>query len=119
MESGGGSEFVGTQNGRHKQWAGRSMYDCKRYVLCDILHCMKQRITISIDPKVSVRAKQLAHIRRTSVSGLVEKFLERTPLLRKEGQKPFALRWAGKFSTAKGASSDTRMWALKKRFNLK
>lgn len=36
---------------------------------------MKTRVTITLDPKVHKRAKRLARMRRSSVSGLIEKLL--------------------------------------------
>lgn len=80
---------------------------------------MKQRITLSINPAVSARAKRLAYARKTTVSGLVERFLERTPLPGKEEKNSFVLRWAGKFSPAPTKSGDVRMRKLKKRFALR
>ncbi|MDO8593936.1 MAG: DUF6364 family protein [bacterium] len=79
---------------------------------------MKQRITLSIDPKVSARAKQLAHSRKTSVSGLVEQFLRGTPLSKGGERESFVQRWAGNFSVAPTKTADKRMRALKKRFDL-
>ncbi len=93
-------------------------YVCKRYARYDTIHAMKQRITLSIDPSASARAKQLAHIRKTTVSGLIEQFLQKASLFDKEEEKSFALRWAGKFSSAPTKSGDIRMRALKKRFDL-
>ena len=79
---------------------------------------MKQRITLSIDPKISARAKQLAYVRKTTVSGLVERFFEGAPMSPKEEKTSFVSRFAGKFSTAPTKSGDVRMRTLKKRFNL-
>ncbi len=36
---------------------------------------MKTRVTITLDPDVHARAKQVARARRTTVSGLIEAFL--------------------------------------------
>ncbi len=36
---------------------------------------MKARVTITLDPEVHARAKELARARRTTVSGLIEAFL--------------------------------------------
>lgn len=36
---------------------------------------MKARVTITLDPEVHARAKQVARARRTTVSGLIEAFL--------------------------------------------
>ena len=43
------------------------------------MHTMKTRATITIDPKLHARAKRLARLRRTSVSGLFESFLKKEP----------------------------------------
>lgn len=41
---------------------------------------MKRRVTITLDPRVHDRARQVARARRTTVSGLIEGFLrEATP----------------------------------------
>ncbi len=36
---------------------------------------MKTRVTITLDPEVHARAKRTARARRTTVSGLIERFL--------------------------------------------
>ncbi len=36
---------------------------------------MKTRVTITLDPEVHALAKRTARVRRTTVSGLIEKFL--------------------------------------------
>ncbi len=68
---------------------------------------MKSRITLTIDPNVSHRAKRWARKNRTSVSGLVEQLLRE-----KTGESPseppgvsFSKRWQGKLRLAekKGA----------------
>jgi predicted transcriptional regulator len=58
---------------------------------------MKKRITISIDPEISRRAKQLARQRKTTVSGLIQ------DLIAQSGQgdsntarESFVTRWEGK-----------------------
>jgi hypothetical protein len=65
---------------------------------------MKTRITLTIDPAISHRAKQLARQRNTSVSGLVEQFLRdataQGPSVGKAGAPPFSVRWAGKLKLA-------------------
>jgi len=40
---------------------------------------MKTRATLTIDPKLHAKAKQLARQRNTSVSGLFEQFLKSQP----------------------------------------
>jgi len=73
---------------------------------------MKRRITLTIDPAVTRRAKKLAHARRTSVSGLVEEFLRSAPMSADEKSESFAERWAGRFQVAKARPGDRRMRAL-------
>lgn len=79
---------------------------------------MKQRITLSIEPDVSRRAKKLARARNTSVSGLVEQFLLRAPLHDRENRPSFVARWLGRFTVAPSQPGDTRMRKLKARFGL-
>jgi hypothetical protein len=79
---------------------------------------MKRRITLSIDPAVTRRAKKLAHARRTTVSGLVEEFLRSAPLATGDDRESFAERWAGKFTVARTAPDDRRMRTLKTRYRL-
>ena len=43
------------------------------------MHTMKTRVTITIDPKLHGRAKRLAKVRHTSVSGLIESYLRDQP----------------------------------------
>jgi Family of unknown function (DUF6364) len=82
------------------------------------MHTMKRRITLTIDPAVTRRAKKLAHARRTSVSGLVEEFLRTAPLATGDTRESFAERWAGKFGVARTAPGDRRMRMLKARYRL-
>lgn len=92
---------------------------CREYILYDKVCTMKNRVTLSIDPAVTRRAKKLAHAKRTSVSGLVEQFLRSAPIAGEEQTPSFVERWAGKFSVAKSAPRDLRMKALKARYHLK
>lgn len=80
---------------------------------------MKRRITLSIDPAVTRRAKKLAYVKRASVSGLVEQYLRSAPMVGSEKATSFVERWAGKFSAAKGVPGDLRMKALKAKYHLK
>ena len=79
---------------------------------------MKRRITLSIDPSVTRRAKKLAHARQTSVSALVEQFLRAAPLADGEKATSFVERWTGKFTLARTKENDQRMNALKARYRL-
>ena len=40
---------------------------------------MKRRVTITLDPAIHARARQVARARRTTVSGLIEGFLRVVP----------------------------------------
>ena len=79
---------------------------------------MKRRITLSIDPSVTRRAKKLAHTRQTSVSALVEQFLRSAPMVAGERATSFVERWTGKFTVARTQEGDRRMKALKTRYRL-
>ena len=92
---------------------------CREYILYDKVCTMKNRVTLSIDPAVTRRAKKLAYAKRTSVSGLVEQFLRSAPIAGEEKTPSFVERWAGKFSVAKSAPRDLRMKALRARYHLK
>ena len=91
----------------------------REYILYDKVCTMKNRVTLSIDPAVTRRAKKLAYAKRTSVSGLVEQFLRSAPITGEEETPSFVERWAGKFSVAKSAPRDLRMKALRARYHLK
>lgn len=78
---------------------------------------MKDRVTLTLDPAVNRRAKQLARERGTSVSALVEEHLRTTPLAG-ERKKSFLDRWAGRFRLAKGRAGDSKMRALKAKYGL-
>ena len=79
---------------------------------------MKRRITLTIDPAVTRRAKKLAYTRQTSVSALVEEFLRSAPMAGGEKATSFLDRWTGKFKVARGRRGDSRMKALKARYRL-
>jgi hypothetical protein len=79
---------------------------------------MKKRITLTIDPLLARRAKQLAHNRHTSVSALIEEFVRAAPLSPDADGKSFVEKWAGKFQVAKPAQPDARLEALKAHYHL-
>jgi Family of unknown function (DUF6364) len=82
------------------------------------MHTMKKRITLTIDPLLARRAKQLAHNRHTSVSALIEEFVRAAPLSPDADGKSFVEKWAGKFQVAKPAQPDARLEALKAHYHL-
>ncbi|MBI3301209.1 MAG: hypothetical protein HYZ72_03905 [Deltaproteobacteria bacterium] len=82
------------------------------------VHTMKSRITLTMDPQIARRAKQLAHARKTSVSALIEEFLRSASLTSEKGRLSFAQKWAGKFRVASSPEPDPRLEALKARYHL-
>ncbi|MFQ5923874.1 MAG: DUF6364 family protein [Anaerolineales bacterium] len=78
---------------------------------------MKTRITLTMDPKVTRRAKRIAHERNTSVSALVEE-LVRSASLASEKEPPFVRKWAGKFRVRQTSRPDPRRDALRARYGL-
>lgn len=62
---------------------------------------MKTRVTLTVDPKVSHRAKEVARRQGISLSALVEKLLTETasPVPAKP-RAPFSQRWKGKMKLA-------------------
>jgi len=81
-------------------------------------YAMKTRITLTIDPLLAKRAKQLAHARKTSVSALVETYVRTASLHPQNPKRPFSQRWAGKFHIATSSAPDERLEALKARYGL-
>ena len=79
---------------------------------------MKSRITLTIDPSLARRAKQLAHARKTSVSALIETYVRTAPLHAQRSGMPFSQRWVGKFHVASSSTPDERLDALKTRYGL-
>ena len=88
-------------------------------VLSVKMHTMKSRITLTMDPEISKRAKKIAHSRRTSVSALIEDLVRHTPISAKKAEVPFVQKWAGKFRLRHSSTPDPRLEALKKRYRLK
>ena len=79
---------------------------------------MKSRITLTIDPAVSHRARAAARARGQSLSSLVELLLEKETggaLVAKTGT-PFSRRWAGKVKLA--AKVEPRFAKLKQKYHL-
>ena len=78
---------------------------------------MKNRVTLTIDPKIAGRAKKIAHARGTSVSALVEDLIRNTPVAGKLEQD-FVAKWTGKLRLRKTGKPDSRLEYLKKRYGL-
>ena len=79
---------------------------------------MKDRLTVTIDAELAGRTKRTAHLRKTSVSGVVEASLRsalRTPA---RPAVPFSERWAGKFTLRPDDPGDLRLSALKTKHRL-
>ena len=80
---------------------------------------MKSRVTLTVDPKVIKKAKKIAHVRRTSVSALVEDLLRQIPVSSDREEASFVEKWKGKFRLRKPATPDARLEYLKNRYGLK
>jgi len=78
---------------------------------------MKTRVTLTLEPRVSHRAKIVARERGTSLSGLVEQLLAKeSGELESMKKTPFHRKWAGKLQILE--QSDPRFNYLKKKYNL-
>jgi hypothetical protein len=78
---------------------------------------MKTRVTLTLEPRISHRAKTVARQRGTSLSGLVEQLLAReSGELPKTPETPFHRKWAGKLRIAD--QSGPRFDYLKKKYSL-
>ena len=79
---------------------------------------MKQRVSLTIDPKVMDKAKQIAQQRHTSVSQLVEELLSRIPQPSEKGPEDLVAKWAGKLTLVPYDPSDPRRERLWKKYGL-
>jgi len=61
---------------------------------------MKNRVTLTLDPAVTHRAKSVARARGTSFSGLVESLLATETGRLAQEEEPFHMKWAGKLKLA-------------------
>jgi mRNA-degrading endonuclease RelE of RelBE toxin-antitoxin system len=79
---------------------------------------MKSRVTLTVDPEVIKKAKKIAHVRRTSVSALIEDLLRQTPISSDREEASVVGKWAGKFRLRRSAKPDARLECLKNRYGL-
>jgi hypothetical protein len=81
---------------------------------------MKARLSLTLDPEVTHRAKRYARARNQSLSSLVEDLLDKLAteeLANKRPQtKPFSQRWANAFKPAR--RSDERYRHLSEKYGL-
>lgn len=78
---------------------------------------MKTRITLTVDPKVSHRAKDVARRQGISLSALVEKLLTETSSpLPKERPTTFSQRWKGQMQLTD--QTDERASRLRAKYQL-
>ena len=82
------------------------------------MHTMKNRVTLTMDPEIAKKAKQIAHARRTSVSALIEDLLRAASISTTKKQVSFADKWTGKLRLKTPTQPDPRFEALKKRYGL-
>jgi antitoxin component of RelBE/YafQ-DinJ toxin-antitoxin module len=79
---------------------------------------MKSRVTLTVDPKISHRAKDVARRRGISLSALVEKLLaETTDPSTVKHPAPFSQRWKGKMKLA--SNLDSRSKRLHAKYKLR
>lgn len=79
---------------------------------------MKERVTVTMDRELIIRARQLAHDRGTSLSGLVESSLQASMSPRGEPTDSFVERWAGRFAVRGDGGADPPLRALKSKYRL-
>ncbi len=79
---------------------------------------MKQRVSLTIDPKVMHKAKQIAQQRQTSVSQLVEELLSRITQPSAKELEDLVDKWAGKLTLAPYDREDPRREWLWKKYGL-
>ena len=78
---------------------------------------MKTRMTLTIEPEISHRAKAFARSKGTSLSGLVESLLAREAgIVTSEKNISFGKKWAGRLQLA--AKNEARFDSLKERYGL-
>ena len=73
----------------------------------------KQRITVTLERDLIVKAKRLAHQRGIRLSELVEFSLQASLAGQPTRNGSFVERWAGKFSVREDKGNDPRLTALK------
>jgi hypothetical protein len=79
---------------------------------------MKQHVSLTIDPKVIRKARQIAHQRQTSVSQLVEDLLNRLTQPSTRESEDLVEKWAGKLKLAPRDLHDPRREQLWKKYGL-
>lgn len=79
---------------------------------------MKQRISLTLDPKVMHKAKQIAQQRQTSVSQLVEDLLSRITRSSEKEPEDLVDKWAGKLTLTPYDPDDSRRERLWKKYGL-
>jgi hypothetical protein len=82
------------------------------------MHTMKARVTLTLDPKAVRRAKNVAHHRKLSVSGLVEELLLSTDTIDRNAYASFAEKWGGALKLARGKEKEPLFQALKSKYGL-
>ena len=69
---------------------------------------MKNRITLTLDPVISHRAKLLARQRGVSLSSMVERLLAKETSA-ESGQSAFSTRWKGRMRISDGGNEPRHM----------
>ena len=79
---------------------------------------MKQRVSLTVDPKVMRKARQIAHQRHTSVSQLVEDLLNHVTQPSAKEPEDIVEKWAGKLKLVPRDLHDPRREHLWKKYRL-
>jgi Family of unknown function (DUF6364) len=78
---------------------------------------MKSRVTITLDPAVIRRAKNVARSRKTNLSALIEDLLKKTTDAATSRSTKFSARWGGKLKLRE-TKNDPLLEAMKARYRL-
>jgi hypothetical protein len=82
---------------------------------------MKSRLSLTVDPKVTYRAKRYARAKNKSLSALVEELLEQVAsadgIETVEQKTSFSNRWSGELSASK--KEEPRYRGLAEKYDLK
>jgi hypothetical protein len=79
---------------------------------------MKQRVSLTLDPKVIRKARQIAHRRHTSVSQLVEDLLSHLAQPAAKEPEDLVEKWAGKLKLVPRDLHNPRREHLWKKYEL-
>jgi hypothetical protein len=79
---------------------------------------MKTRVTITLNPAVIRKAKNVARSRQTNLSALIEDLLIQTAHRGTKRRTKFTRKWGGKFDVRPSKGEDELLETLKRRYGL-